>query len=93
MSSLVPSRRPSIRPAQLERCQICSRLRDNAELRESIAHPGLYACADHPDEFVMGYREYQREGIGPIVGDADIVTREEPIGGDLGIFELGSELP
>lgn len=83
-----PSRRPSIRFAQLEVCEICNRLRDNTELRESIAHPGLLACADHPEEFNPGHKEYQEQDAQTVISASDILRRWEPFGAALGLYEL-----
>jgi hypothetical protein len=85
MSSAFPSRRPSLSFAQIELCQICNRPRDNQELRESVAHPGLLACSDHPEEFYPGHREYLREGM-QVIYPSEVGRREEPFGAPLGIW-------
>lgn len=91
MGSLYPSRY-SVYSTQLENCEICNRPRDNRELRESLAHSGILACQDHPEEFIPGYREYRRDGTGTFFPEQQIVVREEPFGAPLGFWELGTEL-
>lgn len=75
---------------QLEVCQVCNRLADNSELRHPVAagYESIWACSAHPEMFIMGYVEFQRENLGPVFPEEQVYRRDEPIGADISLYEV-----